>query len=82
MNILKLFYITFSGKLKDYYLLQQFYSMLTSKRVSIKIKNFHAYDDFYKTIVQAHIITLYMHYQNFTKITNLQTWFLEMIGLI
>lgn len=41
----------------------------------MKIKNFHTYDNFFKTIIQAHIIGLCMHYQGLTKINDLQIWF-------
>lgn len=51
MNILRLFYITFWGKSKDYYLLQQFHTILAQKRVSIKIKDFHTCDNFFRIII-------------------------------
>lgn len=40
----------------------------------MKIKDFYVCNDFFKTIIQAHIIALCMHHQNLTKIDNLQTW--------
>lgn len=40
----------------------------------MKIKDFHACDNFFGTIVQAHIITLCMNHQGLTKINDLQSW--------
>lgn len=48
--------------------------MWARKRISIIIKDFYACDDFFRTIVQAHIIALFLYYQDFTKINDLQTW--------
>ena len=42
--------------------------------MSKKIKDFHTCDNFFRTIVQAHIIAFCMHYQGFIKIDDLQTW--------
>ena len=39
----------------------------------MKVKDFHACDNFFKTIVQAHIIAFYIHFQGLTKINDLQT---------
>ncbi len=55
-------------------MLQRFHNVLAQKGVNIKIKDFHACDNFFKTIVQAHIIALCMHHQGLTKINDLQTW--------
>ena len=62
MNLLRLFHMIFWGKSRDQYLLQWFHIVLAQKRVSMKIKNFHIYNDFFKTIIQAHIIGFCMHH--------------------
>lgn len=73
MNLLRLFYTTFWGKSKNHYLIQQFLNVLARKKVSMKIKDFYTCNDFFRTIVQAHIIALCIHYQGLTKINDLQT---------
>ncbi len=74
MNLLRLFFITFWGKSNDHYSLQRFHNVLVRKGISKKVKDFHACDNFFRTIVQAYIIALCMHHQSFTKIDDLQTW--------
>ena len=73
MNLLRLFFITFWGKSNNHYSFQQFHNVLARKEMNKKVKDFYAYDDFFRTIVQAHIIALCMHHKGFTKIDDLQT---------
>lgn len=40
----------------------------------MKIKDLHTCDNFFKIIVPAHIIALYIYYHGFTKITDLLIW--------
>ncbi len=40
----------------------------------MKIKDFYSCDDFFRTIVQAHIIAFCIYHQGLTKINDLQTW--------
>lgn len=74
MNLLRLFHITFQGKFQDQYSLQRFHSVLAQKKVNVKMKYFHACNDFFKMIVQAHIIAFCIYHQGLIKIDNLQTW--------
>lgn len=46
--------------------------MLAQKDISMKVKDFYACNNFFKTIVQAHIIALCIYYQGVTKINDLQ----------
>lgn len=62
INMLRLFYIIFWGKLKDYYLFQLFYNILAQKKVSIQVKEFYTYDNYFKTIIQAHTIPYCIYY--------------------
>ncbi len=71
MKLLRLFFITFRGKSNDHNSLQRFHNVLAWKGINKKVKDFYACDDFYKTIVQAYIIVLYMYHQGFTKIDDL-----------
>lgn len=51
--------------------------MLAQKRVSMKIKDFHTYDDYFKPIIQPHIITICIYHQSLIKINDLQTQLFE-----
>lgn len=74
INALRLFHITFWGRPSDKYSLQRFHAVLSRKGVTQKVKDFHACDEFFRTVIHAHVIALCMHHLGLIKIDDFQTW--------
>lgn len=76
MNILRLFLTTFWGQSQDEFSLQRLAVALRRSAVSPKntIKEFHACDDFFRTVVQANLIALCMNVSGCASSAAFQTW--------
>ena len=76
MNILKLLLTTFWGQSGDEFSLQRLAMALRRSAVSPKNthKEFHACDDFFRTVIQANVIVLCINESGCTSSAAFQTW--------
>jgi hypothetical protein len=66
MNVLKLLFGVFDGEAAHPGSLKQFSTILRRKGVNKDIKDFHACDDFFRTVLEAYIIAYYQHHAGAT----------------
>jgi hypothetical protein len=62
MNVLTLIFGVFEGDAVDPGSHKRFSTILRRKGVSKDIKDFHAYDDFFRMVLQAYILAYYQHH--------------------
>jgi hypothetical protein len=62
MNVLKLLFRVFEGDAVDPGSLKRFSTILRRKGVSKEIKDFHAWDDFFRMVLKAYILVYYQHH--------------------
>ena len=74
MNVLKLFLGASWGKKDNCVSLARFKVGLGRNNVSRDAKDFHACDDFYKTVVKSFAISLCMHGAGSTNVATFKTW--------
>ena len=74
MNVLKLFLGATWGKLGDRVSLAHFQTALKQKGVARNVKDFHASDDFFCTVVTAFVVVLCMHGASCKQLSAFCSW--------
>lgn len=67
MNILQLLMVIFWKKTGDSYTFQKLSIALNKSSISINAKDFHTYNNFFQTIIQANVIALSMYKLQYTS---------------
>ncbi len=77
INVLKLFLGTTWGKTGNWISLAHFQQALSQKRATRDLKNFHAFDNFFQTVVTSFALALCMQETSYSEIPEFKTWLSE-----
>lgn len=74
MTVLKTIFQILWGKSRDASSLSQCHDTLRRPKVSKDIKNFYACDDFFKTVIDANVVTIFITSARCNDISIFQRW--------